>query len=1144
MLSTIRVLFVVLLFTNAALAQSDQTITFPDIPSAAAGSAPIQLAQQSSANLAIIYTSSDPAVATMSGNVLTPVAKGLVLVTATQPGNADFNAAPTVTKSFVVTRGFDAPEGKGQLWGMAAGSATNAFTTVFKMDAAGNNLRTAFELKGESVGYNPQINHISEFDGKWYGLMYYGGDLNRGVLYEFDPATNEYTVRHEFSDDDGGNATGNLILINNKFYGLAGPNNSGSIFEFDPVAKEFNVKVFLTTSGLYTPGGSMVLYNGKLYGLTMASLTADDGGIFEYDPVANTIISRGILIPSQHGTNPGNLVVVGDRIVGSTTYGGPGNKGTIFDFDPTTGNIATRVANTAIPSFGAFDFTLLNGKLYFKHYNPVSFRANIMEYDPVTYAVTEKIAFDPTDTNNPYATTASLVVGPDNKLYSTGAYGTAPVHASSIFTFNPSDNSYEKVYDFDEDHQFSTYSNQLTFLANGKIVGTADTGGDHNDGFLFEFDPATNQITTKRDFAWAIKGYMNQGTINETYDGKLVGISEGGENGLGGLYEIDPKTGSFKQNVVFDKTNFHLRPDGKMTETPDGKLYYITSSYFTDAKLIVYDRSAKTITELYTFSEEAKGKAPKGSTAYFNGKLYGITSAGGDNAYGSVYEFDLSSSTMTALVHLSAAIGYSPSGGLFLLDDGAFLFPTTQGGTNSKGSMLRFNPIGNDLTIDAAFDQYTTGYGDLTMAHDGQLYSISTSGGNFNKGRILLYNPDPLYRVPIVRAHLDEDAYYLSPLVVSSNGKLYSSAYYDQKDGKIIELDPAQGGVVSKFQFDQGLQHMVHPFNLVFVDIDLASQTITFNELGTKKFSDPSFDPGATTSAGQPVTYTSSNLQVAKIVDGKIVFMGVGTTTITAYAASNATYDDAIPASQTLTVVPGDRTLTVVPITDKTAGDPSFTVSASDSGGLPVILSSNNNIVTVDGITVTILNAGTATIVAKSTESPLYNDAEDVSISFCVNPKKPTVKLSGNSTDKPILTSSGAAGWQWYENGTKIDGATQVTFQPAENGSYQVSLHAGDCESELSTATDVTIVVTGLEDDVLNSVALFPNPSSDRIMVRIPHNGGSMIDILDTRGSRKNSLHTSSELTELDVISFPAGMYFLKVQDGSGNVKLIKFVKQ
>jgi gliding motility-associated-like protein len=93
--------------------------------------------------------------------------------------------------------------------------------------------------------------------------------------------------------------------------------------------------------------------------------------------------------------------------------------------------------------------------------------------------------------------------------------------------------------------------------------------------------------------------------------------------------------------------------------------------------------------------------------------------------------------------------------------------------------------------------------------------------------------------------------------------------------------------------------------------VNVLQQAITFGPIPVKTYGDPDFDPGATSNNNTiPLTYTSSNLQVATIVNGEIHITGVGTSTITASQAGDEIYLPANPLSQELTIDPAALTIT------------------------------------------------------------------------------------------------------------------------------------------------------------------------------------------------------------------------------------------
>lgn len=87
--------------------------------------------------------------------------------------------------------------------------------------------------------------------------------------------------------------------------------------------------------------------------------------------------------------------------------------------------------------------------------------------------------------------------------------------------------------------------------------------------------------------------------------------------------------------------------------------------------------------------------------------------------------------------------------------------------------------------------------------------------------------------------------------------------------------------------------------NLLVIKKD---QSITFDALAQKTMSDTDFPPGAVTGSGLPITYSSSNENVATIINGLIHLIAAGTTEITASQSGNETYHPAQSVTQALTV--------------------------------------------------------------------------------------------------------------------------------------------------------------------------------------------------------------------------------------------------
>jgi hypothetical protein len=159
----------------------------------------------------------------------------------------------------------------------------------------------------------------------------------------------------------------------------------------------------------------------------------------------------------------------------------------------------------------------------------------------------------------------------------------------------------------------------------------------------------------------------------------------------------------------------------------------------------------------------------------------------------------------------------------------------------------------------------------------------------------------------------------------------------------------------------------------------LSSQTITFNALPAKTFGDNDFAPGAMVNSLLPVTYTSSSLAVATIVNGNIHITGAGTTDITASQVGNNTYNLATDVVRTLTVSKSSQIITFNPLPAKKAGDADFDPGATSGSGLIVTYaSSNTSIAMVVSGKIHIVGIGTVSITASQSGNSNYSPASDV----------------------------------------------------------------------------------------------------------------------------------------------------------------------
>jgi 2',3'-cyclic-nucleotide 2'-phosphodiesterase (5'-nucleotidase family) len=87
------------------VSQAGQTINFLPLGSVPLTTPPFAISGTASSGLPVAFTSTNPSVATVSGNVVTIVAAGTTNIVANQPGNSDVEPAPPVSNQLVVTPG-------------------------------------------------------------------------------------------------------------------------------------------------------------------------------------------------------------------------------------------------------------------------------------------------------------------------------------------------------------------------------------------------------------------------------------------------------------------------------------------------------------------------------------------------------------------------------------------------------------------------------------------------------------------------------------------------------------------------------------------------------------------------------------------------------------------------------------------------------------------------------------------------------------------------------------------------------------------------------------------------------------------------------------------------------------------------------
>ncbi len=167
-----------------------------------------------------------------------------------------------------------------------------------------------------------------------------------------------------------------------------------------------------------------------------------------------------------------------------------------------------------------------------------------------------------------------------------------------------------------------------------------------------------------------------------------------------------------------------------------------------------------------------------------------------------------------------------------------------------------------------------------------------------------------------------------------------------------------------------------------------ASQTITFNEPSSKNFAEGSTTLTATASSGLAVTLESRTTGVCTVSGAhgeNVTFVSAGACTIKATQGGNADWNAATAVEQSFTIAKGNQTITFTAPTEKRLDQSPLTVTATATSGLPVSFNSKTTgVCTIVGETVTFHSAGTCTLEATQAGNANWNVANPVERSFTV----------------------------------------------------------------------------------------------------------------------------------------------------------------
>jgi hypothetical protein len=148
------------------------------------------------------------------------------------------------------------------------------------------------------------------------------------------------------------------------------------------------------------------------------------------------------------------------------------------------------------------------------------------------------------------------------------------------------------------------------------------------------------------------------------------------------------------------------------------------------------------------------------------------------------------------------------------------------------------------------------------------------------------------------------------------------------------------------------------------------------------------------------------------------------------------------------------------------------------------------------------------------------------------------------SQSKTLSTS-----YTWYKDNVAISNSNVNPYiitnaQPSDSGEYHCIIQDSSIPNfeNIRATITVNIGTLGKENLVINGIEVFPNPTNDYLVVKLPNYDNTQLTIFDINGKLLLQKNINIEETKIDLTSFEKGIYIvdLKTKNFKVSKKIIK----
>jgi hypothetical protein len=189
---------------------------------------------------------------------------------------------------------------------------------------------------------------------------------------------------------------------------------------------------------------------------------------------------------------------------------------------------------------------------------------------------------------------------------------------------------------------------------------------------------------------------------------------------------------------------------------------------------------------------------------------------------------------------------------------------------------------------------------------------------------------------------------------------------------------------------------------------------------------------------------------------------------------------------------------------------------------------------------ITISKSGDYSVIITDANGCVYNSqalkVSEKGVAATITPDGQTTVYQPNTVKLNANTVANAT-YQWQRNTADIAGATIANLEAKESGDYTVTLKVDGCTS-VSSAVKVAIDVLLASEPSFNlsgiGIEAFPNPTEQSITITLEKiiKGNTNMELIDIQGRALLQREITEEKTHINLQTFPAGTYLLRVLQG------------